>query len=101
MTQTLLHSAPRSSTATHTSVASTDSSTTILAANDRRRGAVIVNTDANALYLDLSGGTAASTRYTASIAQDGEYEVPFGYQGAITGVWASDGSGNALVTEFT
>lgn len=91
----------RSTSAAFSTVASGTTSVAILAANDAREGAVIVNTDANTLYLDLSGGAAAATRYTKALAANGEYEVPFGYTGAITGVWAADGTGSALVTEFT
>lgn len=89
------------STAAFTSVNSTNASTNILAANANRKGAVIVNTDANILYLDLSGGTAATTRYAAALSTGEEYEVPFGVTGLITGIWAADGSGAALVTEFS
>lgn len=90
-----------SSTGAKTSVNSAATSATILAANAARKGATISNTDANALYIDLSGGTAAATSYTAKIAADGYYEVPFGYTGLITGIWAADGIGAALVTEFS
>jgi hypothetical protein len=87
------------STAAFTSVASGTSSVTILASNANRKGAIIVNTDANILYLDLTGGTAAATRYAADLATGEGYEVPFGITGTITGVWAGDGAGSALVTE--
>ena len=88
------------STAAFTSVNSAASSTTILASNANRKGAIIVNTDVNALYLDLTGGTAATTRYAKSLVTGEQYEVPFGLTGLITGIWAADGAGAALVTEF-
>lgn len=91
----------RSGTGTKTSVNSGASSVTILASNANRKGATITNTDANTLYLDLSGGTASSTSFSVPLAAGGYYGVPFGYTGAITGIWAADGSGAALVTEFT
>jgi hypothetical protein len=34
------------------------------------------------------------------IAASGYYEVPFGYPGAIDGIWAS-ANGNARITELT
>jgi hypothetical protein len=90
------------STGAFTSVNSVASSTTILASNSSRKGAIIVNTDANALYLDLTGGTATTTtRYARALVTGESYEVPFGTTGAITGIWAADGSGAALVTEFS
>lgn len=88
------------SSATVTSVDSATASTNILAANAARKGAIITNTDENSLYLDLSGGTASATNYSVELATDGTYQVPFGYTGAITGIWAVDGTGAALVTEF-
>lgn len=91
----------RSGTATRSSVNSSTSSATILAENTSRKGASIYNSDANALYLDLSAGTAASSRCQYSVASGQTFEVPFGYTGAITGVWAADGSGLADVVEFT
>jgi hypothetical protein len=89
------------STGTHSSVNSGTSSVTILAANANRKGARIYNTDANALYLDLSGGTAvAASRAQVKLLTDEGFDVPFGLTGAITGIWAADGSGVASVVEF-
>jgi hypothetical protein len=88
------------STAAFSTVASTNSSTTLIASNSSRKGLLIVNTDANILYVDLSGGTAATTRYSRALVQNEQWEVPFACTGAVTGIWAADGSGSALVTEF-
>lgn len=91
-----------STTGTKTSVNSAAVSTTILAANTARLGATITNTDGNALDLDLSGGTASTTSYSVQIAPGGYFELPSPvYTGKITGIWTADGSGAALVTEFT
>lgn len=92
--------AARRSTSALSVVASSATTGTILAANGNRKGASITNTDANVLYLDLSGGTASSTSFSVLIPTNGYFEVPFGYTGAITGIWAADGAGSALVTEF-
>lgn len=91
----------RSSTATRTAVASGTSSATILASNANRKGGVIYNSDANALLLDLSGGTASATRHQVRLLQYQSYAVEAGYSGAITGIWEADGSGQADVVEFT
>lgn len=88
-------------TGTLTSVDSTTVSGTILAANPDRLGAVIYNTDANALYILLGAGTASASNLSWSIAANSQYEVPFGYTGIIVGAWAADGAGAAKVTEFT
>lgn len=88
-------------TGTVTSVPSSTTSGTILAANAARLGAVIYNTDANSLYLLLASGTASATNLSWTIAANSQYEVPFGYTGIIVGVWAGDGTGAAKVTEFT
>lgn len=89
----------RSQNSAFSSVNSGTTSVTLLAANSTRNGATIVNTDANTLYIDLTGGTASATRYSYALAQNGWLEVPFGIAGTITGVWAVDGTGAALVTE--
>ncbi len=91
----------KSSTATRTTVASGVASVTIVASNANRKGATIYNSDANALLLDLSGGTAAATRCQVRLTQYQTYEVSSGYTGLITGIWEADGSGSADVAEFT
>jgi hypothetical protein len=73
----------------------------ILASNSSRLGATIYNDSTAALYLLLASGSASATNFTVKVAADGYYEVPFGYTGAIDGVWASNASGNARVTEFS
>ena len=104
ITQAELIAALKSGTATKSAVPSGIASVTILASNANRKGATISNTDANALYLDLSGGTASATSFTVALGAGSTtptyYEVPFGYTGTITGIWAADGAGSALVTEF-
>lgn len=91
----------RSGTAAKTSVASSASQVTILAAAlTTRKGATITNTDANTLYLDSVTGVSA-TDYMVAVPPGGYYEVPFGWSGALFGIWAADGAGSALVREFT
>lgn len=90
-----------STSAAITSVDSGATSVTLLAANANRKGATITNTDANALYINMAGGTASATAYSVALALGGTYSVPSGYTGAITGIWALDGTGTALVTEYT
>lgn len=88
-------------TGTTTSVDSTASPVTLLAANTSRQGATITNTDANTLYVLLGTGTVSATNFTVAIAANGYFEVPFKFTGAITGIWAVDGSGAAKITEVT
>ena len=85
-------------TGTTTSVASSASNVTLLAANTARLGATIYNDSTKVLYLKL-GSTASTTSYTVQIGRDGFFEVPFGYTGIIDGLWASVG-GAARVTEL-
>lgn len=91
----------KSGTATRSSVNSGTSSVTILASNAARKGGTIFNSDANALLLDLSAGTAAAARCQVRLTQYQSYEVGSGYTGAITGIWEADGSGVADISEFT
>ncbi len=89
----------RPATGTKTTVAGSNVSGTILAANANRQGATIYNDSSAILYLALASGTASSTSYTIQVAAAGYYEVPGRYTGIITGVWASS-TGNARVTEI-
>lgn len=97
-------------TPTLTTVADAAASTTILAGNNGRRGAMIQNTSSAILYLRLDGGTAdATTGHSVQVAANGHYVLPsfevngrtVCYTGAITGIWASDSTGSANVTEWT
>lgn len=89
----------RSSTPSQSSVAGSASSVSILSSNANRLGATISNDSTAALYLKL-GTTASTSSYTIKLLQDDYYEVPFGYTGAIDGIWAS-ATGNARITELT
>ena len=89
-----------SATATHTTVNDTASSVTLLAANSARRGATIHNDSTAVLYVK-HGATASAASHTLKMAANSYYEVPFGYTGIIDGIWASDASGMAMMTEFT
>lgn len=89
-----------SSTGTETNVASSATSVTVLASNASRLGATVYNDSTQILYLLLGSGTASNSNYTLQMAAGSYYEVPFGYTGQLTGIWAS-ANGNARVTELT
>lgn len=86
-------------TATLANVAGSASSVTLIAANTSRKGATIQNDSTAILYVKF-GSTASSTSYTVLMQPQSYYEVPGGYTGIITGIWAS-ATGNARVTELT
>lgn len=86
------------SSVTATSVVAATSSVSLLAANTNRKGASIWNASTAVLSIEM-GATATTAAFTAQLGQGDLYEVPFGYTGAISGVWAV-GTGNALVREF-
>lgn len=95
---------PRATTPSQTSVAGNSISVSLLASNNNRKGATITNDSSAVLYIKL-GSTASTTSYTVSVAGSAAapftyYEVPFGYVGAIDGIWASS-TGNARITELT
>jgi hypothetical protein len=90
----------KASTATVTSVNDTASTTTLLAANANRKGATIYNDSTVALYIKF-GITASATDFTVKLSPSNYYEVPNGYTGRIDGIWASDASGAARITELT
>lgn len=81
------------------SVASTTASTQLLATNAQRRNIIITNDDANKLYVLLNSGTASATNYSFALDEGEDAHVP-GYTGEVVGVWATDGSGSARITEY-
>jgi len=83
-------------TVTVTKVASATSNTTLTAALNARQ-VIIENSDANRLHIRLDGGTASTTDFSVSLAQNASITLT-GYAGAITGIWAADGTGYAHVT---
>jgi len=87
--------------ATVTTVASSTNSATLLAANGSRIGAVISNSDANPLFIRIGGGTASASDFSVVIPTNSTYTVPFAYNGAISGIWGTDGAGHAGITEYT
>lgn len=89
---------------TVTSVNSSATSVTLLAANPRRTAASIYNDSSAVLYLKL-GATASTSSYSIQIAAGGYYELPATnraisgvYAGVVDGIWAS-AIGAARITE--
>jgi hypothetical protein len=88
--------------ATVSNVSASATSVTILSATDTRAGASILNDTSdttNYLYVKM-GTTASTTDYSVKINAGGYFEVPYGYNGRIDGIWVS-ASGAARVTEYT
>jgi hypothetical protein len=89
---------PVSSTGTISSVSSSITVVTLLASNASRIGASIFNDSTATLNVALAAG-ASATVLTVKVPAGGLYEVPNGYTGIITGIWAS-ANGAARVTEL-
>ena len=97
--------------ATRSTVAASTTAAIILQAFAPRKGARILN-NSTAIFYGLYGpGTPSATNYsfvlgplTASpivpVGLPSYEDVPFGYTGVVTGVWAA-ANGSVLVTEFT
>lgn len=95
-------SSVRAATSAITSVARNAASTTILAANGARFGGSVYNDSNSILFLRLATGTATTTTgYSVKVGAHAYFEIPSYYSGIIVGIWASAGTGNALITEFT
>lgn len=88
-----------STNGTLTSVISSVSAVSILAANTARKGATIYNNSGTNLNINL-GTTVTTSVYTVLMANSGYYEVPFGYTGVIAGITASN-AGIISVVELT
>lgn len=87
------------STSTITSVTSSASNITLLAANPNRKAALFFNDSTQILYLKL-GTNASITSYTVKLLAGGycQTEIPV-FTGEVDGVWSS-ANGNCLVTEL-
>jgi len=99
---TVTNSPATASTGTQTSVASSATDVTILAANTNRKGVVIFNDSTQTLFLLFGAGTSSNTNYSVQLASNSYFELPPPtlYTGIIKGIWAS-ANGNARVTEWT
>jgi hypothetical protein len=85
-------------TATLANVASSATTVTIFAAANGSNGRTVFNDSTAVLYLAFAA-TASETAYTVQIPADGYYEVPWNYDGVISGIWAS-ANGNARTTAW-
>lgn len=86
--------------ATDVSLASAATSAQLLAANLGRKGLLLTNTDANAVYL-YYGTTATTSKFTVKIPTDGYWEMPQPiYTGRIDVIWAADGAGSLVGSEL-
>lgn len=96
-----------SSTGTLTRVPANVAAVTILAANAGRIGGSVWNQTATAnLFLSLSATapviTPGAERYSVKLVPGAYFEIPFGYDGIIQGIWdAADATGYAAVDEYT
>lgn len=84
---------------TPSSVASSATSVTLIAANANRRSLTIFNNSTAILYVCF-GATATQAGAKAPIGAGGFYEMPTGqlYTGVVSGIWAS-ANGNASIYE--
>lgn len=87
-----------SSASAVTSVNDTASSTILLAANALRKEAIISNDSPSTLYVK-EGTTASATDYTVKLGTDDVFVTQ--YTGRIDGIWSSDSTGAARITELT
>ncbi len=93
-------SATPPATATLSNVNDTNVSTTLLSLNASRLGVVIVNDSTVDLYVKF-GTTASLTSFTYHLYPGQTFADSAGYTGRIDGIWASDASGAARITELT
>jgi hypothetical protein len=94
-------SADRCTQATASSVTVITSSTTLLASNAGRRGAMVSNVGSSTVYVRF-GGTASTSTYSFQLGPGQTYEMPARpiFTGVINAV-VSTGSGTVMATEFT
>lgn len=85
-------------TATLATVASSATTVTIFAEANGSNGRTIFNASTAILYLAFAA-TASESAYTVQVAAGGYYEVPWNYDGVISGIWAS-ANGSAYTTAW-
>ena len=85
-------------TATLATVAASITSGPIFAAAGGSNGRTVYNDSTAILYLAFAA-TAATNAYTVQVAAQGYYEVPWNYDGVISGIWTA-ASGNAYTTAW-
>lgn len=81
-----------------TQVASAASDTRLIQSRDRA-GLLITNTDANRLYVMADSQTVTAALYSFYLEQGETFDLQ-SYEGEVRGIWAADGAGHALVTEY-
>ena len=82
-----------------TNAASSGTSAVVLAADPAREGIILCNSDANDCYVLLESGTASASNMSFIVEPKANAEVPHDYvNGAISAVWAADGSGYLHIT---
>ena len=90
----------KSSSATVTSVASSATNVSILAANSGRKGATFFNDTDKSCYLKF-GTTASTSSFTIRIFSNGFFSLPYpAYTGAIDAIWEAAPTGSLRITEF-
>ena len=99
LVQTTTFLAPANSSIT--SVPDSAVNVVILASNAARKGATIYNNSDVDLYLALDNSTASLTSFSLVLQPQSYFEVPFKYTGEINGIWASNSTGSALISEFS
>ena len=85
--------------ATRTTVASSTSSVTLLAANIQRRQVIIFNNSTRNLFLTF-GATSSATAFSIRLVTFGVFIDSEGYTGVISGIWSAV-NGDAQVTEVS
>lgn len=90
------------STSAVTSVNDTASNTTLLASNADRKGLSIHNNSPVTLYVKFGAtATTAAGGWSVKMPADSFYEMPAPvYTGQIDGIWSSDSTGYAEITEL-
>jgi len=96
---TLTLDLPKASTINAAEKAASGTNQQLLDANPDRLGATIYNNGTGTLFLEFDSPASPTTGFTVKVKADSYYEIPFGYTGAVDGVWQSP-NGTARVREF-
>lgn len=91
---------PKAATSTDVSLASSNITAQVIAANTARVGMYLTNTDANDVYIYF-GTTATASKFSVRLGYLDTLIMPGPiYTGRIDAIWAADGSGSLIGTEL-
>lgn len=91
----------KSDTSARSTVAASTVSSTLVPANSSRKGLTIFNDSNTTLLIALAAVTVSAVNFDLKVLTDTLFTLPFGWTGAVSGLWIGVPVGFARCNEFT